>query len=204
MKQYFLLLPFLLLTQLVAGQNSLKIESKIAVVNLYQPTGGGLVINSGALPGGYTTVSSLENYQKALETICSFYNKMGFRLVNQTFAPTLNSGESMLGFGIYTGGNSVTKYLYLNFEKADSFKEIELNRLISEINTKIENKAQYYVDSAMTQMNLNLLEYLKQIPTDVITQEYKTIMTEAFKTQAENSFKEVITKLKSEIAECCN
>jgi|688.fasta_scaffold45362_3 hypothetical protein len=89
--------------------------------------------------------------------------------------------------------------LVLVFERSTSFREAELYKLINELTTRIDTTSKKYTDSAIVVIQTNVLNYLKSIPNDVITQAYKDELTKKLLLLAEDKIKEVVEELKKEI-----
>jgi hypothetical protein len=89
--------------------------------------------------------------------------------------------------------------LTLFFEKSSSYREAELYKLINELTTRIDETSRKYADSAIVVIHTNVLNYLKSIPNEVITQAYKDELTKKILSEAEDKIKKVIEELKKEI-----
>jgi len=121
--------------------------------------------------------------QRALEMIHKNMNDNGFSL------------KSSLGNFDISGVGSVTLF----FEKSSSYCEAELYKMINELTTKIDTTSKKYTDSAMVVIQTNILNYLKSIPDEVITNPYKDNLKKIILYEAENKIKKVVEELKKEI-----
>lgn len=63
--------------------------------------------------------------------------------------------------------------IILIFEKSTSYREEALYKLYGEMNTKIDTISKNYIEKAKTEINQNVLNYLKEIPSEVLAQSFK-------------------------------
>lgn len=119
-----------------------------------------------------------------LQTLSTSYNNKGFKLINMM--PVKISGDEKI---------------ILIFEKSSSYREAELYKLITELTTRIDTTSKKHTDSAMLTIQTNVLNYLKSIPNDVITQAYKEELTKMIMLQADTQLRAIVEELKKEIRE---
>ena len=116
----------------------------------------------------YDAVFSFKNCEMKTETAIQFivdeYNKNGYSL------------KSVVNFKTPVP-NSPTNYggekIILIFEKAKSYREEELYKLLGELNTKIDSTSKSYIELAKTEINQDVLNYLKEIPNEVLAKSFK-------------------------------
>ena len=63
--------------------------------------------------------------------------------------------------------------IILIYEKSTSYREEELYKLLGELNIKIDTTSKDYIEKAKNEININVLNYLKNIPNDVLGNAYK-------------------------------
>src|SRR5690606_1237061 len=101
------------------------------------------------------------------------YNNQGYKLAQMTNVKGVDNQETVV----------------LVFEKSASYREAELYKLINELTTRIDTTSKKYTDSAMVVIQTNVLNYLKSIPNEVITQAYKDELTKIILSEAEDKIK---------------
>lgn len=156
------------------AQNPYKYESKVVIINATKQVPDGRFTNP-----GFREVSNLD----ALQGEITKYNNQGYRLAQMTNVMGFDNNESIV----------------LVFEKSTSYREAELYKLINELTTRIDKTSKKYTDSAMVSIQTNVLNYLKSIPNEVITQAYKEELTKIILSEAEDKLKKVVEELKKEI-----
>jgi hypothetical protein len=156
----------------VKAQNPYKYESKVVYIHSVKNTSG-----PGRIP---TWVSNFG----ALQTEIKKYNDQGYKLAQMT--------NVMLGDQKHEG-------VILVFEKSTSYREAELYKLINELTTRIDSTTKNYTLAAMTVIETNVLNYLKSIPNEVITQAYKDALTKIIVYEAEEKLKKIAELMVNEI-----
>lgn len=68
---------------------------------------------------------------------------------------------------------NISNTILLIFERSTSYREEELYKLLNELNTKIDTTTKNYIEKAKTEINQNVLEYLKGIPDEVLAKSFK-------------------------------
>jgi hypothetical protein len=182
------------------AQNPYKYESKVITVSTTRTDDSYKRLITTISVGGFNKVKiwekstsynlkseSFQGYnvtiQEALAMVHKNINDNGFTL------------KSAIGNTDITGTGSVTLF----FEKSDSYREAELYKLINELTTRIDATSKKHTDSAMIAIQTNVLNYLKSIPNEVITQAYKDELTKIILSEAEDKIKKVVEELKKEI-----
>ena len=156
------------------AQNPYKYESKVVTVGATKQVNIGDIINP-----RFETKSNLD----ALQAVITNHNDQGYKLAQMTNVKGVNNQETIV----------------LVFEKSTSYREAELYKLINELTTRIDTTSKKYTDSAMIVIQTNVLNYLKSIPNEVITQAYKEELTKIILSEAEDKLKKVVEELKKEI-----
>lgn len=158
----------------VSAQNPYKYESKVVIVPATKQ-----VISNG-MTGDTRAESNLNVLQGEMDK----YNRQGYKLAQMTNVK---------------GPGNAEDNLVLVFERSTSFREAELYKLIGELTARVDSTSRKYTDSAMIVINTNVLNYLKSIPNDVITQAYKDELSRMIVLQAEEKIREIVEGLKREI-----
>jgi hypothetical protein len=193
MKNKFVL-TLLLVTISVLGfaQNPYKYDSKIVLISIVADQNW-LQVYGDPFPNSYKSVrnENRNSAQSVFNEVCKYYNDRGYRAVAVTnlSSPPTYQNERLIGN---------FQYQYL-FEKSDSYRETELYKLINELTTRIDVTSKKYTDSAMVVIQTNVLNYLKSIPNEVITQAYKDELTKLILSEADDKLKKVVEELKNEI-----
>lgn len=199
MKNIISLTSLFLISLTVFSQNPYKYESKVITLNSKDggrgivttvSSGGFIIATSGRFPSPVTsfnisgdTKTGLINIHRALELVHKNLNDNGYSL------------KSTVGNVDISGIGSITLF----FEKSDSYREAELYKLINELTKRIDATSKKYTNSAMIAIQTNVLNYLKSIPNEVITQAYKDELTKIILSEAEDKLKKVVEELKKEI-----
>ena len=199
MKKLISFISIFLISLSVFSQNPYKYESKVITLNSVdggQYVGIKTTVSSGGFiaqsrfPHPVTAFNMRGNVKtgsidihRALELVHKILNENGYSL------------KSTVGNVEISGIGSVTLF----FEKSSSYREAELYKLINELTTRIDATSKKYTQSAMVEIQTNVLNYLKSIPNEVITQAYKDELTKIILSEAEDKLKEVVEELKAEI-----
>jgi hypothetical protein len=174
MKTLLVILIYALTIFTAKSQNPYKYESKVVTVEATLQVNVGDLFNP-----RYETRSNLD----ALGPLITNHNNQGYKLAQMTNVKGANNQETII----------------LVFEKSTSYREAELYKLINELTTRIDTTSKKYTDSAMVLIQTNVLNYLKSIPNDIITQAYKEELTKIILSEAEDKLKKVVEELKKEI-----
>lgn len=118
------------------------------------------------------------SYSQVIQTMCNKNNQDGFSLKLFTV-----SGQQII----------------LAFEKSASPREEALYNLLNDLNAKIEATSKKHTEAAMVSVQTNVLNYLKSIPNDVLTQAYKDELTKMILLEAEEKIVKVVDEIKKEI-----
>lgn len=110
------------------------------------------------------SVPQYVGYDNVLQGIIKHMNTISYSLKSVNF--------HTLG-GPIDSYDQYSKIYDLVFEKATSYREEELYKLLGELNLKIESTSKNYIDKAKTEINQNILEYLKGIPDEVLAKSFK-------------------------------
>jgi hypothetical protein len=190
---------------LVFSQNPFKYESKTITINSTKSNDGfnGERISSTTSVGGFTIQGGSTFNQKAVAfdingSIRSAPNTTIHQVLEFIHKNLNDNGYSLksaVGNVDIAGTGSVTLF----FEKSNSYREAELYKLINELNTRIDATSKKYTDSAMVEIQTSVLNYLKSIPNEVITQAYKEELTKIILSEAEDKLIKVVEELKKEI-----
>jgi hypothetical protein len=171
MKKHFITIVIAFITATSTySQNPLKYETKVEIIMATQQIRD--------VWQKMITVSNLG----AIQEISNQKNAIGYHLI------LMNNINDIEGAKIV-----------LVYEKSSSFREAELYKMINELTTRIDTTSKKYTDSAMVIIQTNVLNYLKSIPNEVITQEYKDQLTKLILSEAEDKIEKVVEELKKEI-----
>jgi len=203
MKHIQLFLLFIIPAITAVAQNPYKYESKVITVT----TSKTVILDNPILtttvnPGGFTftgvgfnqrpvsyditktnSTANGATLHSVLQLIIDHMNGKGYTL------KTMSSGPDITGIGTAA----------LVFEKSSSYREAELYKLINELTTRIDTTSKKYTDSAMRVTHTNVLNYLRSIPDEVITQAYKDQLSKMILAEAEEKIRKVVEELKKEI-----
>jgi hypothetical protein len=87
----------------------------------------------------------------------------------------------------------------LIFERSNSYREAELYALINEINSNIDKVATDYIDKAKADIQNKLLDYLKDIPKNVLTDEYEKNFSSKITAEIDRKVREAFENAKKEV-----
>jgi len=130
----------------------------------------------------YYSKNASISIMEATQTITNSLNSMGYSL-KATIVTKINPQDQQI--------NAIA----LIFEKATSYREEELYKLLSELNAKIDTTSKNYIEKAKTEINQNVLNYLKGIPDEVLAKSFKEQLLKNLSIEID----EKLQKMKEEI-----
>lgn len=129
--------------------------------------------------------SSAISFAQAIQLISNALNNSGYSLKSTMLLNiySVNAQDQQI--------NSVA----LIFQKSTSYREEELYKLLGELNAKIDTTSKSYIEKAKTEINQNVLEYLKGIPDEVLAKSFKEQLLKNLSIEIDDKLK----KMKEEI-----
>ena len=145
----------------------------------------------GAGIGENPTSFELENETPVDTNYSTRAKNLSFDNAIQIVSNSLND----IGYSIKSVVGSDKDGWLLIFEKATSYREEELYKLLGELNAKINATSKSYIEKAKTEINQNVLEYLKGIPDEVLAKSFKEQLLENLSLEIDDK----LSKMKEEI-----
>lgn len=136
----------------------------------------------------YYLKNSAISIVQATQLISNALNNIGYSLKSTMVINTKNPQNQQI--------NSVA----LIFEKATSYREEELYKLKGELEAKIDTTSKNYIEKAKTEINQNVLNYLKGIPDEVLAKSFKEQLLKNLSLEIDNKLRtmkeEILLELK--------
>lgn len=118
-------------------------------------------LNDDTPPRSYYSKNSAISIVKATQLVSDGMNKSGYSLKSTMVINTTNAQSQQI--------NTIA----LIFENTTSYREEELYKLLGELNVKIDTTSKNYIEKAKTEINQNVLGYLKGIPDEILARSFK-------------------------------